>query len=148
MLVEKLKDISEVAGWQFNYGADHWQNLQDLPDDTDLEFSERQKYLMLLWKDRDFILNDYSAITGCRFDGEMVLCVRSKIQDPDYNFKYEEYIKHLESETEKMFDAFSVCDDWTVKAWRETEVSNQYDTNIDGLKIKFTMTYEGQRSDI
>lgn len=139
MLVEKLRAISESAGWQFNYGADYWQNLQDLPDDSNLKFSERLKYLMLLWKDRDLILNEYSVITGYKFDGEMVLCVRSTLQDPDYNFKYEEHIKHLEDETEKMFENFSVCEAWTVKAWREIEVSNQFDANVDGLKIKFTI---------
>ncbi len=143
MLVEKLKDISANVGWHFNYGADHWQNLQDLQDDTDLEFSKRRKYLMLLWKDRGFILNEYSAVTGYKFEGEMVLCVRSKIQDPDYNFKYEEHIKHLEDETEKMFLSFTVCDEWRVNSWKEIEVSNQYDTNVDGLKIRFTITYEG-----
>ncbi len=148
MLVEKLKDISTNTGWRFNYGAGYWQNLLDLPDDTDLDFSERQKYLMLLWKDRGFVLNEHSAITGYAFYGEMVLCVRSNMQDRDYNSKYEEYIKHLEVETEKMFEGFSVCEGWTVKAWKETEVSNQFDTNVDGLKIKFTITYEGQRSDI
>ncbi len=137
MLVEKLRTISKDNGIKFNYGADFWQNLQDLPDDTDKDFEERQKYLLLLWKDRGCELGQFSEMNGYSFEGEMVLCVRSKISDPDYNFKYENRIKHLESESLKLLNGFSLCDNWRVVRWRETEVSNQYDTNVDGLKITF-----------
>lgn len=147
MLVESLKQIvsqfvAQGLKWNFNYGKDHWQNTANYPDDAELPFAERQKYLLLLWKDRTFAVNKHGAVTGYTFDGEMVLLVRSKISDPTYDYKYETHIKNLETETEKLFNAIPDCDGWTIKAWKETEVENLYDANMDGLKIRFTFEYE------
>lgn len=147
MLVQSLKEIvSQFVGqglkWEFEYGKEHWQNLQDLPDDSLLPFAERVKYLMLLWKDRGFKLNPEGAIQGYTFDGEMVLLVRSKISDATYDYKYETHIKNLEAETERLFNGFSDCDGWTIKNWKEIEVENEFDTNMDGLKVRFSFELE------
>lgn len=150
MLVEKLKEIVSQFNtatapnpkWNFKYGKDEWQNTGDYKEDHALPFFDRQKYLFLLWKDRGFVINKHGAVTGSKFEGEMVLLVRSKISDPTYDYKYETHIKNLEAETEKIYNSFSDCDGWTFTYWKETEVSNIYDTNMDGLKIKFTVEYE------
>lgn len=141
MLVEKIKEACNAINWKFNYGKDHWQNREDYPQDAELPFSERAKYFLLLWKDRNFVINEYGAVTGYDFEAEAVLCVRSKISDEDYNYKYETHISKLEKELEKVFEQFSDCDGWTIKKWREIEVENEYDTNMDGLKIRFTVSY-------
>ncbi|MHC0442323.1 hypothetical protein [Flavobacterium sp. 3-210] len=150
MLVESLKQIVSQFNtatapnpkWTFKYGKDYWQNRGDYPPDELLPFVDRQKYLFLLWKDRGFAINKHGAISGTRYDGEMVLLVRSKFSDPTYDYKYETHIKNLEAESERVYNAFSDCDGWTITAWKETEVENEYDTNMDGLKIKFTIEYE------
>jgi hypothetical protein len=147
MLVESLEEVvsqfvAQGLKWNFNYGKDHWQNTGDYPEDAELPFAERQKYLLLLWKDRTFAVNKHGAVTGYTFDGEMVLLVRSKISDPTYDYKYETHIKNLEAETERLFNSIPDCDSWTIKAWKETEVENIYDANMDGLKIRFTFEYE------
>lgn len=141
MLVERLKEACDSIGWNFNYGRGHWQNLNDFPDDSDKAFPQRAKYFLLLWKDRDFKINDYGAVVGYSFEGEVVLCVRSKISDKDYNFKYEEHIKNLEIEAEKLFEDFTSCEEWTMKRWKEIEVENEYDINLDGLKVRFTVEF-------
>lgn len=141
MLVERLKEACDSIGWNFDYGKDFWQNLKDLPDDGSLPFNERAKYLMLLWRHREFILNDYGAIVGYTFNGEIVLSVRSKFSDPSFDYKYETHIKNLEIETEKIFDNFTSCEEWTIKKWGDDEVENEYDTNLDGLKIRFTVEF-------
>lgn len=144
MLVEKIKSIAEtVLNWNFKYGKDHWQNKEDYPDDSLLDFEERQKYLLLLWKDRDKIKNKHGATVGYIFTGSMLLSVRSKFNDPSYIYKYETHIKNLEALADQLEEQFFECDDWTVKAWKEIEVENQFDTNMDGLKINFTIEYDG-----
>ena len=144
MLVERLKEACDNVEWEFNYGRGHWQNLLDVPDDSDQPFADRKKYFLLLWKDRDFKLNDYGAIDGYIFDGELVLCVRSKLSDEDYNEKYETHIKNLELEIEKIFDNITSCEQWLITRWKEIEVENEYDTNLDGLKVRFQITYTNE----
>lgn len=144
MLVEKLKQTAEtVFDWKFDYGKDYWQNKGDYPDDSLLPFAERKKYLLLLWKDRDKIKNKHGATIGYRFTGSMLLTVRSRFNDPDYQYKYDTHIKNLEELADQLEDQFHECEDWCVKAWKEIEVENQFDTNMDGLKINFTIEYDG-----
>lgn len=154
MLVENLKEIvtqfnsnippsTPLKGkWNFSYGKEHWQNLGDYEEDSTMPFENRQKYLLLLWKDRTFALNNQRAVQGYSFDGEMVLLVRSKISDESYNYKYETHIKNLEAQAERLFNGFSDCDGWNIKNWKEIEVENEFDTNMDGLKIRFTIEFE------
>jgi len=153
MLVETLQEtvnslnanipiLTPLKGkWNFNYGKEHWQNLGDYVLDHELPFADRQKYLLLLWKDRGFSLDTNGSIKGLTFDGEMVLLVRSKISDPTYQYKYETHIKNLEALSEMLFNTFGECDGWLIKSWKEVEVSNEFDTNLDGLKIRFTIEF-------
>jgi hypothetical protein len=146
MLVEKIKHIinqfeNQGLNWDFNYGKEHWQNLKDFKLDAALPFQNRQKHLLLLWKDRTATLNNYGTEEGSVFDGEMVLLVRSKISEKDYNYKYETHIKNLESETKRLMNQLSTCDGWILKTWKEIEVENEFDTNLDGLKIRFTIEF-------
>jgi len=97
---------------------------------------------MLLWKDRDFLINSFGAVEGYIFDGEIILAVRSRLSDPDSEYKYETHIKNLELEVEKLFEDFTVCEEWTIKKWKEIEVQNEYDTNMDGLKVRFQFEFK------
>lgn len=149
MLVAKLKEITttfnqpypneEDHKYHFNYGKSHWQNLQDLEDDCDKVFSERNKYILLLWKDNDKKLNEFGALLSTEYVGEIYYVVRSRIDESDYNFKYETHIKNLEAETEKLMNSLIDCNGWMVTRWKEIEIENAYDTNLDGLKIQFTI---------
>jgi hypothetical protein len=137
MLVEKVESIAGALSLAFAYGKDGWQNMADHADDADQDFADRQKYCKLLWKDRTPTLNEFGAEEKEVFDGEMVLLVRSRISDPDYRHKYDTHIKGLEAIAKQFQNEFSDCDGLTVKYWKETEVSNMYDTNMDGLKVTF-----------
>lgn len=139
MIVDKFKEIAARLEYHFDYGPSHWINLNDLEDDTEAEWNDRKKILLLLWKDRDFKLNEYGAIDEYKFTGEFLLTVRSKLSDGNYMFRYEEYIKRLELLIEDVFNVFDDCDGWVIYRWKESEVTNQYDTNLDGIKVSFTI---------
>jgi hypothetical protein len=151
MLTEKLTEITaelnqnEPQGfrdiWNFVDGNNEWQNLGDYPEDAGLEFAKRKKYLLLLWKDREHTLSDLGSVQGFTFTGDMILSVRSKISDPTYNYKYEQHIKNLYSVSEKILNMFSDCDGFVIKRWKESEVIDTFDTNMDGLKISFTIEF-------
>jgi hypothetical protein len=151
MLTEKLTEITAELNqseliqpseiWNFVDGNNEWQNLGDYPEDAGLEFTKRKKYLLLLWKDREHIINDLGAVQGFTFTGDMILSVRSKISDPTYHYKYEQHIKNLYSVSERLLNCFDDCDGFTIKRWKESEVIDTFDTNMDGLKISFTIEY-------
>lgn len=140
MLVDKFKDIAESLNWFFNYGDYSWQNLNDLEDDTD---QENQKInFLLLWKDADKKFNGFNALDSINYEGEFILAVRSKLDDIDHNSKYEQRIKKVEDCVESFTNKISVCDNMKIISWKETEVTNDFDTNVDGLKIRFRILYE------
>ena len=95
----------------------------------------------MLWKDREHLIGEYSSVIGYSFTGEMIISVRSKITDPTYSYKYETHIKNLYSESERLMNMASDCGGFEVKRWKDTEVIDQFDTNMDGLKISFTLEY-------
>lgn len=148
MLVEKLRDLTKELGWQFNYGQGHWQNLLDLPDDADKAFKDRGKHFLLLYQNRQFVFDDFGAIEQHRYEGEAIFCVRSRLQDEDYNYKYDTHIAGLKAEVFRLIDSFSSCDPWRISRWEEVEVENTYDTNLDGILIRFTLSYDGERTDL
>lgn len=147
MLVERLEEMVEDFNvstlpqkiWYFNYGKEYWQNLQDLPNDAELPFPERRKYVLLLWQDVDPKFNEFGVVESNTITGEMLLVVRSNISDADYNFKYQTHIKNLHAESSNMIENFTICDEWLIKRWKQIEVENAFDTNLDGLKIQFTL---------
>lgn len=135
MLVDKFKEIAKGAGWKFNYGKYHWQNLLDLLNDDTI-------HLLLLWQDRDVKYSDFNVATQSIYTGELLLVKRSELNDKDYNFKYEYRIKRLQQQAELISGNISSCDNLYLQCWHETEVENELDTNVDGLKIKFTIRNE------
>lgn len=144
MLIEKLKEISIEENWIFAYGKDHWQNLTDDQIDDELPFEDRKKYLKLLWKDSARSFDQYGTETTRTFTGDLLVLVRSKISDSNYEYKYEKHIANLEAIIDRqLILKFDICERFVIKSWRQTEVENVYDSNLDGLKISFTIDYEG-----
>lgn len=141
MIVDDLKTLTTNLGWNFNYGSGEWQNLSDYPTDDQLPFAQRKKYFLLLWKDTIKSFDDFGTVTSNTYDGEFIMAVKSSMSDSDYNKKYDVHIKNIEIEIEKLIDSINLCSTFQLKSWKSTEVYNQYDTNVDGLKVKFTVTY-------
>ncbi len=143
MIVERLRDIATLNSWVFNYGDYQWQNLLDLlNDNSEDEENKQQVYLLLLWKDIEKKFNEFNALVSETYEGEFLLVVRSELQDEDYNFKYEERIKKLEALSENITQGITHCDGLYFEYWKQSEVVNQLDTNVDGLKIKFRIKRE------
>lgn len=137
---QKFEDISLQKDYFFDYGPSHWLNLNDFEDDTDKDWVDRKKILLLHWVDDEDILNEYGAVEETEYSGEFTLSVRSRLSDGSYIFKYKEYIRKLRLIVKTVFNSFDGCSGLTVKKWRRTQVVNQYDTNLDGIKVSFTIT--------
>lgn len=142
MLVEKLEQISKELGWSFNYGNHFWQNLNDFEDDSKLPFDEKQIYCLLLWQDVERKFNEYSTPVQRVFNGELILCVRSHMDEVDYYQKYNNHIKQLRIVLEDFYNLFHSCEEFNLVRAKEIEVANTYDTNLDGIKLEFTISID------
>jgi len=154
MLVDKFKDITTILGWYFNYGDYQWANLMDMFDDTitaenDGELAEflpagipNKAYFLLLWKDREKAFSDFNRVISETFTGEFLLVERSRLDDRDHNYKYEVHIKKMEKNLDRFQEYISDCDNLHILSWIETEVENELDTNVDGIKVKFKIRHD------
>jgi len=140
MLVNKIEQISEAHGWRFNYGKGHWQNLLDLPDDSDLNFDKRQKYFLMHYQNREINFNDYGR-KGIIYESEALLCVRSRMNDEDYNFKYKHNIRRLRGDIDNVLIPALNCDKFNILSFKDFEIENALDTNVDGILIRFKLQY-------
>ena len=143
MLVKKIQDICKKLNWTFNYGRSHWQNLLDLPDDSDKDFEDRGKYFLLLFQNKSLSFDSFSVISRHMYEAQAIFCVGSRFADKDYNEKYEKHIEKLSRELMRFVKQFPSCDGWALTKWEEVEVENTFDTNLDGLLLKFNMDYSG-----
>jgi hypothetical protein len=149
-LQEKIKELVNGMNapepaqplFHYAYGKDHWQNLCDHDKDGQLPFEQRNKYFKLLWVDEDDVLNEYSAVEGCNYSGELLILASSKLSDASYEYKFETHIKKLKELANSFRDKISDCDNWIVKSWTKVEVENIYDNNLDGIKVRFRI-YHG-----
>lgn len=139
MIVDYTQSIANALGYIFQYGASHWQNLLDAEDDTEIPFANKKKYLLFLWHDEEDMINEYGSCEGFKFTGELLLMVRSKLSDESQETKYNEAVKYLKGISNGIRDAYVDCDGYRVKAWKKIEVYDEFDTNMDGLKIRFTI---------
>jgi hypothetical protein len=147
MLQEKIEEtvnsyneaVPDEPLFHYSYGKDHWQNLCDHAKDGLLPFEERSKYFKLLYVDEDDTLNEYSAVVGTTYTGEIIILASSMISDTNYEYKFETHIKHCKALADKFRDDLAGCDGWHVRKWSKTEVENIYDNNLDGIKVRFVM---------
>lgn len=139
MIVEYTKNIALDLGYGFQYGAAHWQNLIDAEDDTAKAFKDKKKYLLFLWHDEDDILNQHGGCEGYTYTGELLLMVRSKISDESQETKYQDAVRYLKGVANDVRESYQDCDGYWVKKWTKIEVYDEFDTNMDGLKIRFTI---------
>lgn len=132
-MIDKLKEIAENFGMSFNYGREHWQNLIDVDDTTQC---------LLWWVDEQDYFNEFGAVDKTEYTSEFYIVKKSNIYDTDYNEKYETRIKELKDKAKLIQDEFRNCSGFTLKSWKMTEVENQLDANLDGVKISITLQDE------
>ncbi len=139
MIVDQTEQIAARLEMVYQYGAMHWQNLIDADDDTGSDFENKTKYLLLLWHDEEDDLNEYGGCEGFIFTGEMLLMVRSNLSDESQETKYRNAVSYLKYVANELRDQYIDCEGYRVKKWKKIEVYDEFDTNMDGLKIQFTI---------
>lgn len=129
---EILELLAAAQGWSFDYGRTDFHNL----------FNEVETDVLHLFLDpveRSKVRNDSGNIEEYVYSGNMILLLNSDIDEGgDYNFRYTEYIKPiLEGHIETIEEDLICGNEATIKEWKEIEVINMFDQNLDGVIITY-----------
>lgn len=133
-LADLIESTAATEGYIYDYGLQHWININDRPYDSDRANS--QIYCFMLWQDEQYGLNGFSAIETVTEVGEFMLVIRSEINDQDYKYKYNNGIRRLKDEARKFCEALANCTGYDVLDYGVVEMENQLDSNFDGVKVR------------
>lgn len=132
-----MKDFFEALaatnGWAFDYARADFHNLYDgVADDTVL--------LMLDPLTSNEALGERGDTQSINWQGTLLLCLNSSIDEIDYNERYKKYIQPLTAGAYQTLKAALKCSNtFTLISAQTTEIINTLDLNCDGLSVSFTI---------
>lgn len=144
MLVEKLKEIAENRNLSFQMGEEHWQNLLDVTDDAQKPFAEKTVHMLLFSEKEATTFNTFGSDKEV-YSAIFLLAVKSSMADPDFEYKYDAYIKPLKLLAKSIQkEEFTNCENlfltsYSIEGWRE----NYLDANLDCVEVHLTAEYYG-----
>lgn len=134
-MYEFLKTLCIANGWYFKYARRDHQNLMKEADllDVPMLFLDPVEI-----SDND---NDSGETESITYSGQFMILVSSHLDEKDYDFRYQTYIKPIAMAAAKTIKDAIVCGPaYRFDAWRMIEVINVFDYNGDGVLISFTLT--------
>lgn len=133
-MYEILEYIANYNNWFFQYARKDYHNLFD-----EIE----QKNVPHLFLDPVQIIenfDEYNNVISTNYSGSFMLLLSSSIDEEDYNYRYQNYIKPTINESVKIIKEGIKCDgDLLINNWRITEVVNVFDYNFDGVLINYSI---------
>ncbi|OAB78786.1 hypothetical protein [Cochleicola gelatinilyticus] len=133
-MYEFLKQVAEDNKYPFLYARTDYQNLYNELEQVDTP------HIFLDPVQIDESFGDYNEVEETTYIGSFTILVSSDI-DEDYDYKYLNHIKPVAKEGAIVIKEALRCEGkFTINNWRETEVVNAFDYNLDGLVIRFNIT--------
>ena len=126
-----FKNIADTNSWGFNYSPDDYRNL----------FQDCEAGKIYLFVDpitTDTIFSDVGNET-ITYSGKFFLVLSSDV-DEEYLDKYNDYIKPLISGAGGILKTELACTNYQINQWKQLEVINILDENMDGLMITYNIT--------
>ncbi|WP_431137467.1 hypothetical protein [Psychroserpens mesophilus] len=135
-MYNQIKNICTTNEWVFTYAREDFANLYDgeeqVDDTTPLVFL----YPPLITE----TFGDYNELESTNYTGDFLVLLSSDIDEEDYDYRYQTYIKPLINNTMITIKESIQCDNTlSIVTWRITEVLNLFDFNLDGLLITYSV---------
>ncbi len=149
MIIDRLKIIAESLGLECPEVGDlSYQNLLDLPDDTDKDFEDRIKYFLPSFETMSGGASEFGGISDSKSKVNILFGVRSNLDDATSWFKYENHLKKLLPIVLKFLDSNIECDGYTLTAYNFDPGINIMDANLDGyfVQLEYELTSKYLRS--
>lgn len=138
-LIKNFQQICQRANIDFLYGNQAWQNLKDTPFDSSKAETKAKRHLFLHPIERRAVVNEYGAILRYMIYCKLFYGVRSSLDDPTYQFKFDEHIEPLYNEFSALLNDFNYCSGLKVENLFEREAQQYLDANFDGLFIELEL---------
>ncbi|OCK42537.1 hypothetical protein BA195_10195 [Tenacibaculum soleae] len=133
-MYEILKYIADYNNWIFEYARKDFHNLYN---------EAEQKNTPHLFVDPIQItegFDEYNNVISTNYSGSFMLLLSSNIDEEDYNYRYQSYIKPIIEDSLKLIKEGIKCDgENLINNWRIIEVINAFDYNFDGVIITYSI---------
>lgn len=130
-----LKQIATDNSYGFTYARKDFQNLHDV-----VETVNPHIFLDPVQTDKAF--GEYNQVERKTYTGSFMILLSSDI-DEDYDTRYQTYIKPLiDTALGTISTAISCDESLQLTNWRETEVINVFDYNMDGILVTYTVVQD------
>lgn len=125
---EELEALSEQNEWGFVYARRDYQNLFD-------EEPIKDKITMFLDPINTIdSFGEYGQITSTSCNVNFMLLMSSSLDEIDYNYRFETYIKPILNTAKEHIITYLRCNTKIeLKSLKSTEIINAFDYNMDGV---------------
>ncbi|WP_418513718.1 hypothetical protein [Corallibacter sp.] len=130
-----LKNICNSNNWKFTYARKDFQNLYD---DEVLSASTPYIFLDPVIITENF--DEFNNVESTNFSGAFMMLLSSDIDEEDYEYRYQTYIKPILNSNLSMMKNEITCNgNYSIDNWRLTEVINAFDFNADGVIVNYSI---------
>lgn len=133
-MYDLLKAIALANDYSFIYGRTDYQNLHD-------ELETGKEYIFLDPVSLDLQFDEFNKTEAITYSGSFMVLVSSDIDKGDYNARYIDEIKPLiDGALNTIRDALKCGGVVDISTWRQVEVINLFDYNLDGVVVTYNLT--------
>lgn len=131
-----LKTICTDNEWVFEYARKDFHNLYE----GELQVGDTTPVVFLDPVQITENFDEYSKVESTTYDGQFMVLLSSDIDEEDYDYRYQTYIKPIITSTLDTIKSAIVCDGvYTIQSWRSIEIINAFDFNADGVIITYSI---------
>ncbi|WP_456867080.1 hypothetical protein [Galbibacter sp. BG1] len=133
-----MKNIAQSNNWEFIYGRQDYQNVEDIYDKID----DNKVNLFLDSVVIDIAFSE-SGVESNTYSGRFMLLLSSDVDeeyDGEESSKYQSYIKPLITNHLNNIKSVLSCGDYEINTFRATEVINLFDGNYDGIIVNYNIS--------
>ncbi|MDG3581759.1 hypothetical protein [Galbibacter pacificus] len=137
-MYDLLKNIAQINNWEFIYGRQDYQNVEDMYNEID--DNKVNLFLDSVVIDTSF---SESGVESNTYSGRFLLLLSSDVDelyDGDESSKYQSYIKPLIDNHLTKIKTILSCGDYAINTFRTTEVINLFDGNYDGIIVNYNVS--------
>ena len=130
-----LKTIATTNSYPFCYARKDYANLFDEVELPNIAHIFLDPIVI------DSTFDDQNSEESKTYSGSFMILASSDIDEQDYDTRYQTYMKPLLNGASEIIKTAIQCEgSVNITLWRETEIINIFDYNLDGIVVTYVIT--------